>query len=63
METKRHLPNVKCKWCGTWKVYECKYAPHKDIFGNTLSCKQCNGTGKVCTDPKHTQLRKQPWDL
>ena len=54
----------KCKWCGTWNVYECGNA-HTD-FGLVLSCKTCNRNdgkpGLICNDTKHPS-NKQRWDV
>ena len=51
----------KCKWCGTWNVYECGMA-HSDMFGLRLSCRDCNNTGLICNDPKHPS-NKPRWDV
>jgi hypothetical protein len=50
-KTGRRLASHRCKWCGTWNVYECGY-PHRGLFGS-LSCSQCKNSGRLCTDSKH----------
>ena len=63
MKLGKKIPNKKCKWCGTWNVYECGNA-HTD-FGLKLTCRDCNGYGQpglICNDPKHPS-HKPRWDV
>lgn len=66
MKLGKKIPNKKCKWCGTWTVYECSMQ-HSSIFG-PLSCKDCNRNdgkaGVICNNPDHTsKYKKQLWDV